>query len=797
MNCSKCNSKLKDGAKFCTSCGSPVAASNDGGSVGICKKCSAPLKPNARFCTSCGEKTETQTNVQTPAQESNEMQVVKQRIFWNIQQGEIARKINEAEFIQYDSALGLIINDGTTAYIRSEGKQIAEIKGGAYNFVEPKELDKILESRTGGVAGGIKHGFKFLINLVLGQKVKDRVEDKNLDPKQQSSLDSIIECMKGDSLLSLTLKLDKDFELIFGSAQPNIDNYADFSPMSIKTKYLDVNIGVRAIFKITDFQKFAQYYLSDRSVVSTSFLADKLTPIIKAAVQDAMGDVENMESRLSDDILSKIRNKIISSSNELMYGIALENIVEIISENEDIERFRALSRELYLSEKELDYLNRTNDFKNRLSTVAADQTIYEEQSEFELKKRLDNINKDKILHEDELEKFAMALQVDKIIRTAKSEEEVEIALSEIKKRGLLREGDFDKLEDSVRNGKYDRDLTFDLMQIRGDAERSRAQIELERSELERIRQQRLGMADIEVQEQKLKDDYEIDKQKRARSAEMDLDERAAESSLERLRRIKEMEAAEQTMRHKQELEQAAQNQQYHLKELETKYAGAQNLSPQQLMAIAANENLDPVAAAKFAESFSATMNAEQQTAYIAEFNKLNQARIDDKDKDADRMERMMAEMMATARTMTGHLVQSKDEQKNEYRERMTRQEDRVDRTQERALEYTTRNNAINTPPPPMTQQVVYFISMPNGESVPHSLQQIQQLIQQGTISAGAYIYPSDVAKWVIVSTLKELAHLFKPAPQVNMNESSVVCGNCGLSLKTGEKFCENCGKSVE
>ena len=78
---------------------------------------------------------------------------MKQKIFWNIQKGEVACRVNESEFIRYDSAQGLIVNDGTTAYIKANGKVLAEIHGGIYDFVDPDELKRVLESRTGGAAG--------------------------------------------------------------------------------------------------------------------------------------------------------------------------------------------------------------------------------------------------------------------------------------------------------------------------------------------------------------------------------------------------------------------------------------------------------------------------------------------------------------------------------------------------------------------------------------------------------------------------------------------------------------------
>jgi hypothetical protein len=46
MRCSKCGSDNREGRKFCTNCGTPLAAS--------CSKCGAPIEPGERFCGECG-----------------------------------------------------------------------------------------------------------------------------------------------------------------------------------------------------------------------------------------------------------------------------------------------------------------------------------------------------------------------------------------------------------------------------------------------------------------------------------------------------------------------------------------------------------------------------------------------------------------------------------------------------------------------------------------------------------------------------------------------------------------------
>src|SRR6516225_6812020 len=46
MRCSECGSDSEEGRKFCTNCGTPLAAS--------CPKCRAPVKPGEKFCGDCG-----------------------------------------------------------------------------------------------------------------------------------------------------------------------------------------------------------------------------------------------------------------------------------------------------------------------------------------------------------------------------------------------------------------------------------------------------------------------------------------------------------------------------------------------------------------------------------------------------------------------------------------------------------------------------------------------------------------------------------------------------------------------
>ena len=688
MKCQNCNSELLEGAKFCTTCGTPVAAQPAGG---VCGKCGARLLPGAKFCTTCGAPAaaapESAPAPEAQAAEGGELAAVKQKIFWNIQKGEVACRVNESEFVSYDSAQGLIVNDGTTAYIKANGKVLAEIHGGIYDFVDPDELERILESRRGGAAGALAGGGRFLINALLGRRVKDKF-DKSGNPERQRSLDAVIESMKRHEAFSLTLKLDKSFSLVFGSG--TAEEMAEFKPMTVRTKLLDLQMGLRAIFRISDFDRFAEYFLTDERVATTLKIAGKLQPTIQNAVQAVMQDREVEGTSIPADVVELITAKIVAAGDQF-YGLTLERVAEVAASNEDLERLRSLSRELYLSEQELDFLRRTNDFRNRLATETNGQAIADARSDLQLYQGLQEVNKDRLLADDELDKFYTVLSREKRIRDAQSEDEVEAALSDIEKTGLLREEDVENLRIDITERRYQRGQVIKLMQLKDEIEFEKVRTAGEGQIAVETMRQGLELQELTLAHRRREDEYSDDRrakereQMRAdREAELELDDAEMNAQIERLRKVKEINREDKKMDldHEREMERLKQ-------EALDKKA---RMTAEQLMAVAAGENLDSQAAVKFAESFSAGKNVEQ-------VQQAAEARIADSQRHEDRMLEMMREMKEMATTMTGHIVQNKDEERDRYRERMERQEERVDKTQDSALEYATRNNQQAAPKP--------------------------------------------------------------------------------------------------
>ena len=717
--CISCHAPLKPGAKFCTQCGAPQPVETE--TTSQCSACHAPLKPGVKFCTQCGapqaQPTTTASAHPTGTASAPAMTMHKQKIVWNVQPGEIARRINEAELMQYDTALGIIINDGTTAYIKANGKLIAEIHGGAYDFIKPEELESLLNTRIGGLRSGIGNGFRFIANLILGRRVKDQISNQADELRQLQSLDHTIEYLKKGALFSITLKVDKSFQLIFGAVHPVPEEYNDFIPMKVRTRYLDVDMGIRAFFRIEKFDHFADHYLGDNNSVTTRSLAHQITPIVQSVIQECMHDVELNNLQIPSNIVAQVEQKLVQQTTWSLHGIVLEKIVEITASNQDLERLRELSRELYLSDQELDYLHRTNDFKNRLNTEIAQQTLNEAQSDLDLYKRLGEVNKDRLLTEQEFENFYMVLSRERRIQEAQSnlteiqaQDVINQALADIKRTGLLREEETEILKFQIQERQYHRGYAVKLMQLQNAIEYEKVRTG---GEQEVALQAMLHQLEMAEHEDAYKDDRfykEIEKitarkraelqlQKEAQQAQnaqvefaYSLAERGREAQMERLRQMEELDAdmedrasARRMQEQQQLLDDEADRRRIELEGLKTR----QGMTAEQIMSEKIAD-MSEAAQAEFARTFAAGKDVEQERELRKQQEAWIQLQKEERKEENDRLERIMSQMLNTAANISGGVMQNERTMKEEYRQEMHHEQARHDQHQDQALNYTTR-----------------------------------------------------------------------------------------------------------
>jgi hypothetical protein len=234
--------------------------------------------------------------------------------------------------------------------------------------------------------------------------------------------------------------------------------------MQIQTRYLTLQVGVNAYFQIQDKELFIQHWLTERNALTTAHLVDELSDIIRARLTECLDDTVWDGNRVPDDLKRTLKEQLNQNAVSQYFGLAIARVVEITAVSEDLERFRQLSSEMYLSEQELDYLRRTNDFKNRLAEVQNAQQIHEARTGVELQRELDKINQDNLLREDELEKFKLILETERRIREARSKEEEDKVMAEIRQAGLLREIDYKRLEQEAEIERRRREADFEFEQ---------------------------------------------------------------------------------------------------------------------------------------------------------------------------------------------------------------------------------------------------------------------------------------------------------------------------------------------
>lgn len=757
MNCPKCNNPLREGAKFCTKCGEKIAQVAQSTTSNVCPQCGAALREGAKFCTKCGCKLGVAPavgNEEKKPQVAEDMGTAKGRIYWNIQPGQIARVITEQEFDSYSKVQGIIISEGTTAYIRANGRTIASISGGTYDFIADagQPAAELKES--------VRQGWSLLTNLFKSRarKAAEAAAEPTPEELYKQQQQAILENAKRGVAFSVVIVLDKAFPLYIGAKQANLDDYATFVPMKIQTRYLEMAVGVNAYFKITEPERFITHYLTDKQLANNALVVDEIADTVRVTLQEVLGDQELKENRIPKELHSAIKERLNEVAAEAFFGLSIVRIVEISAENKDLERMAALSRELYLSEQELDYLRRTNDFKNRLADANNSQRLHEATSEAELRRQLDAINRDNLLQENELKIFEHLLQNERVVREAKSDEEREAALAEIAQSQFVREADMQML-------KQQKASAIQLMQLRDSIEFERVRLEGQ-LDLEELAERK------KLELQTLKDDYadhrfnvELQQRRDAANMALDIEQRQRDMNYEDERRRREMEREDdaeqfrQFMAMQQAEEQSKENERHHEQAMQQarlqnaenmerlKWEGARDLSDEKVWAMQGGDAAVAYAQSKYNAEAERQANERleaQRREMEARLDAERAARDQDSRADKDRMFEMMNNMMSLAAGNQAQKLDEREQQLRERDERIRRQEQRMDTAYDRALDYTTRNNVQ----PAQPQQYA----------------QPQQPVAQ----------PASASKSMAVAK----------------------CPECGAMLVPGEGFCGECGASV-
>lgn len=495
------------------------------------------------------------------------IEVVRGRAIWNIQPGEIARRIKESELEEVEKLKGIIVQEGCSALIFANGELVTSLSSGAYLFYksvqeEQAALKKAVEEaekqmsederkrlverrrvqpafRELGIVGEMGRAVSWVGRIIFGQKKKD---DKL--KKRQIDYARILSRLTQPPVMAVYIVSDRHIPLTFGG-KIDAEGNVEFVPYNVPIGIQNVEIGVSLEVCVSDINQVVVNYLSDRTRLTTTEIYNLLSPSIETLLRSQLRN-ENYESTgLPAELVERLKNKIRLTVDQHLHGLRCIAVHSLTDNNADFERFRNVERQLYNTEREIDFMQRTGEFRNRMEVEANAQQIQSARNTEDLRYNMQQLNKDQLLHDDELEEFVGLIESQRRIRQATTEEEERSALDELKKSRLVKQDDIEALEDALMHKKIPRQEITQLMRIQSQQRIDDASVKAEwalddmrtdhdweRQDLERRRnwgiedeaREREWMVeqreyDREIGRRKSEDDYDFEQMMRRRQIE--------------------------------------------------------------------------------------------------------------------------------------------------------------------------------------------------------------------------------------------------------------------------------------
>ncbi|MBQ7609927.1 MAG: zinc-ribbon domain-containing protein [Bacteroidales bacterium] len=645
-----------------------------------CPKCGAMVPDNYRFCTECGSPLN-QSVSPVPQTET-----VKNKALWEVQPGVIAHKISEVDFVNLNTVSGIVVQPGVTAIIYIDGKEVAQIYSGIYNFVEDKDIKAEMDKKVefSGATGFISKVWKSLVKALTGKKVN---QPESINSKERS-VSEIISGLNANSIIAVYLKRDTNFPAFFGSVE-DVEGRHSFVPMNIRTRILDAEIGVQMFLQVVDFHAFMKKYLLERNTATFVDVQNDLAVYVRNILQEELRNEEIDDYGISQAAKERISARL-KDIPQYADGVGFVRIAEISCNNEEFDRYRKLTQELWCSEKELDYLRRTNEFQNRLARENNEKIVSEARNENELKAGLRSLNRDELLSEDEFEAFTTALAIKKFKRSKEAEIEelsgkTDLASAEIAAKTRLA---LDQIDAEQRI--YDRSIEIEKQKLRDAREMNKASLDIERDNADFADERR--DKDFEFEQRRIEMALGIDERMNEQEqANLDREEARKRAAVEQQREIIKDKYAHEAnmagMHHAHEEKLADIHKDY----------TAEQLQAEALRTMAASGTLDAAAQVELANAMGKKNQSEyerklfeEERARQAERERLQAER---EDRREERLMGFMEKMADTNAAIAGAQIAKAEEQKKEYREDARYQQSRVDHTQDKALEYTTKGTA--------------------------------------------------------------------------------------------------------
>lgn len=676
MNCPHCGAPVQDDWNFCLSCHKSIHETYHAPSP-----VTSPSASNS-FATTPDEKND-----------SGSLQVSKNYALWQISQDEVAYHVRETDIELFENLRGLVIEEGVTAEVYANGMHVTSLNGGTYDFVRQEEIDKRLQERVSGsgIVGMGRSFVKGLMNAILGKRVGDKI-DAYHNNSEIENMDDVIRLINENSLFSIYLKRDEEFRVLLGTQMPYMsDDRPTFAPLTIRVGWADVNVAIELMLKIDDFHAFMRSYLLGRNSCKISDIQHQIEPDVRRIVEDALTGQIIDERGISSELRDQIAQRLLSL-NAMFHGLRIVRVISVTSRDEDMERFRELSKELYMSERELEYAHRTMEVRNKLAALEGKQKIDDAKSEQELREAMYEIERQHLLSEEDMAEFRDKLMTKQLQRENLSKILQMVSEADVLKKKLTLEHDLSRERLKAQNelGQIQEEENFrqDLAQARHEKDMLSEEISSHRM-ADNYRDERVQVA---LQQEKAKNDLEDDRMKRQENDRLEILQKKQMMALSAQERLEQMRREREERAHRHKMDER------HMEIAHEQYQGA----------MTHEERMAEIEAQKYStekdtllmqermndrERMHMTMDQERKQ-MMEQQQMLYQQMLAQQQQQMQQMMGFSQQAMQTQAQMAAQMAGARQAEQEalhqEYREELHHQQHRNDHTQDQALNYTSQ-----------------------------------------------------------------------------------------------------------
>ena len=485
MRCPKCNFPVLPKFDKCPKCGTPLkeetAASRPAADFDFDAPASKPATEDFDFDAPAPVR-----GISKVPQPVDGVSIISGKAVWSLGPGQIARRVTEREMADCGAVRGVVVQDGVTAAVFSDGKLVQTLDGGIYRFSNEtivREGKRQTITPQGTVAPASvtppepkpeekKRGF---LSRLFGTS-KETPAAPKATQAVKPAVKPAVNVQRNTSVVVIYLISNRVFEESFGSA-----GSVDYVPFEVTVSGTPLKVGASMQMRVTDFEIFRRQYLVDCNEVSVETMRRLMTPWVKQILEHSFNTMQVAEGHLSSQQQEHLKQTLGAMLQNRLFGVSIINIFDLVTRDEDFQRLSTQQRELAKAERENEFYVRETEFRNRLAdfemqqeaerlTKDNDASLTREKEHARFETALAELNRDKLLTEDELKQFMaqheMEMRLAEASRNADEQTrryESEKILNELADKKLIDDDERKVLQERVANGQFERGQLNDLL----------------------------------------------------------------------------------------------------------------------------------------------------------------------------------------------------------------------------------------------------------------------------------------------------------------------------------------------